>query len=193
MFTLRHLLISGLIATLFFCGSCSDLSREETARVEEALRDTLVSTTESWGMTLNIIDDGHKKLRLKGKHATTISRSDTQMTRIQGPVDIQVIDSSGTVTTRVRSNRAIYYSREALFDLYGEVFVTTHQNRKLRSEYLRWNQKENNVNTPRYVTITTPQDSIAGHGFTGTADLTDYSIRKVSGDVTIEQESDSTQ
>lgn len=193
MVPFRHLLISGLIAALYLCGSCSDLSREETARVEEALRDTLVSTTESWGMTLNIIENGQKKLRLKGKHATTISRSDTQMTRIQGPVNIQVFDSSGTVTTRVRSNRAIYYNKESLFDLYGEVFVETHQNRKLRSEYLRWDQKQNKVRTPRYVTITTPQDSIAGHGFTGTADLTDYSIRKVSGDVTIEQEPDTTQ
>ncbi len=186
-----QILITFLAIGSLFTG-CSELSEEQSARVEEALRDTLVSTTESWDMTMNILEDGQRKLQLKGRHATSISRSDTQLTRIQGPVHIKVYDSTGSVTTLVRSDRAIYFSQHSIFEFFGNVRVEAQQDRGLRSEYLKWDQNNDRVTTPRFITITTPRDSIAGHGFSGTPDLTDYSIREVSGHVTFEQEKDTT-
>lgn len=171
-------------------GGCSELSEQETKRVKEALRDTLVSTTESWDMKLTLMEKGNRILQLKGRHSTTISRSDTQMTRIRGPVHIQIFDSTGNVSTRVWSNRAIYYSRQSFIELFGDVRVNARKNRKLRTEYLRWSQQDEKVTSPRFVTITTPNDSIAGRGFTGSVDLSDYQIREVSGQVTVEQKQD---
>jgi len=172
-----------LTATLISCG---ELSREQAIQVDEALSDSLTSTTESWDVEMEIIEEGLKKMHLTGSYAATYTAQDSNTTRIKGPVDIQLYDSTGAVTTRASSNRAVYNADNAIFELYGNVQVTTSDNRHLESEYLRWGQDSNRITTPKFVIITTPTDSIAGTGFEGTTDLTDYTIREPKGQVLVD-------
>jgi len=161
--------------------SCGDLSESQSQRVQEALDDTLLSSTESWDVDMELIEEGVKKVRLRGSYAATYSFENMNYTRIAGPVYIQVFDTSGAVETRVTSDKAIYRAEEAEFELYGNVQVRTAEGRSLDSEYLEWRQSDNQVSTPRFVIITTPTDSIAGNGFEGTTDLSEYTIKEVTG------------
>lgn len=176
-----------LFSVLFILllNGCADLSEQESAQVNEALSDTLVSSTESWDVDMKIIEDGLKKVRLKGSYAATYNMDDLKETRIAGPVHIQVFDSTGAVKTWVDSDRAVYRAEEAEFEFYGDVRVRTRDERNLLSEYLRWNQEEDVITTPQYVVITTPSDSISGSGFTGTSDLDSYNISRPSGEVIV--------
>ncbi|MDX1638762.1 MAG: LPS export ABC transporter periplasmic protein LptC [Balneolaceae bacterium] len=165
--------------------SCGELSESQTKRVSEALNDTLLSSTESWDIDMELMEEGQKKVRIQGTYAATYSMEAMNETRITGPVYVQVYDSTGSVETRVTSNRAVYLSRERVFKLFGDVHVRTNTDRRLRSEFLRWNSDSNRVSTPQFVIITTPSDSIAGNGFEGTTDLSEYTIREVTGQFTI--------
>lgn len=181
--TLSALLVSLLITAGLI--SCGDLSDEQAEKVDEALQDSLTSTTETWGVDMTLMEEGQKKIRLQGSYAATYNTSDLNETRIKGPISIQVYDSTGSVKTRAFSDRATYKSEDAIFELYDNVRVNTVDNRHLESEYLEWKQGENMINTPKFVVITTPQDSIAGTGFEGTTDLTSYSIKEPKGRVTV--------
>ncbi len=88
--------------------------------------------------------------------------------------------------TRPQSEWAVYKANESIFKLYGDVRVQTETGRRLRSEYLKWDEGSNQVSTPRFVIITTPTDSIAGNGFEGTTDLSEYTIRRVTGQFIVE-------
>ncbi len=183
--TLYVLLFSFLLTGML--ASCGELSREQSAQVDEALKDSLTSTTESWDVEMEIIEEGFKKMRLTGSYAATYTAQDSNATHIKGPVDIQLYDSTGAVTTRARCERAVYNADEAIFELYGDVQVTTEDNRHLESEYLKWTQNTNRITTPKFVIITTPTDSISGTGFEGTTDLSDdYTIEKPSGQFIVE-------
>lgn len=166
--------------------ACSELSHDQAAKVDEALSDSLTSTTESWGVDMDIVEDGFKKMHLTGSYAATYTTQDSNSTRIKGPVNIQLYDTTGTITTWARSNRAIYNADEAIFELFGNVKVRTATNRHLESEYLKWMQSDDQITTPKFVIITTPTDSIAGTGFEGTTDLTNYTIHEPKGQVLVE-------
>lgn len=166
--------------------SCGELSQEQAMQVDEALSDSLTSTTESWDVQMEIIEEGFKKMHLTGSYAATYTAKDSNSTRIKGPVDIMLYDTTGAVTTNASCNRAIYNADKAIFELYGDVRVTTSDNRHLESEYLKWSQDSNQITTPKFVVITTPTDSIAGTGFEGTTDLTNYTIREPKGQVLVD-------
>ena len=166
--------------------SCGELSQEQSRQVDEALQDSLTSTTETWDVDMELIEEGIKKLRLQGSYAATYNTSKLEETRIKGPITIHLFDSTGAVTTKAFSERAVYKAEEAVFELYGNVRVDTEDNRHLESEYLKWDQSEDMISTPKFVVITTPTDSIAGTGFKGTTDLTNYSIKEPKGRVIVD-------
>lgn len=166
--------------------SCGELSESQSEQVNQALNDTLLSSTESWNVDMELIEEGVKKVRIQGSYAATYSYEDSSETHIDGPVHIDVFDSTGTVETRARSEWAVYKANESIFQLYGDVRVQTETGRRLRSEYLNWDEGSNEVSTPRFVIITTPTDSIAGNGFEGSTDLSEYTIRRVTGQFIVE-------
>lgn len=177
---------SYLLSALFIiiaCTSCGEISTDQKEQIDEALSDSLTSTTESWDVDMEILEEGSKKIRLRGSYAATYSNEEQNETRIKGPVNIQVFDSLNNVKTRASSERAIYRSDEAEFELFGDVKLNTNDNRNLESEYLKWNQNEDILTTPQFVIITTPTDSIAGTGFEGTTDLVNYTIENPTGRV----------
>lgn len=170
-----------VVMAVALTSSCGDLSEKQSKRVQEALDDTLLSSTETWKVDMELIEEGEKRVRLRGSYAETFNLENLSETRISGPVFIQVFDSTGAVETRVTSERAVYRADNSEFELYGNVIVRTNEGRRLESEYLEWKQADNRVSTPRFVIITTPTDSIAGNGFEGTTNLTEYTIKEVTG------------
>lgn len=178
------LVISLLITVVL--SSCGELSQEQSQQIDKALKDSLTSTTETWEVDMKIIEDGTKKVRIWGSHAATFATEKKNETRFKGPVKIHVFDPNGTVKTKVFSDRAVYKPEEANFELYGNVRVNTTDNRHLKSEYLKWLQDDNTIQTPKFVIITTPTDSIAGTGFKGNTDLTDYTIKEPKGRVIVD-------
>lgn len=181
-------LFSFFLCLLIIAGisSCGDLSQEETQQVDEALKDSLTSSTETWDVDMEIMENGQKKVRLWGSYAATYSKNDKNETRIKGPVTVHVFDSVGAVKTKVFANRAVYKPEDTIFELFGDVQVETRDNRHLNSEYLEWNQSTNNISTPKFVIIKTPTDSIAGTGFEGDTDLEDYTIKEPKGRVIVD-------
>jgi len=181
--TLTAFLISLLLTAAL--SSCGELSKEQSKKVDQALKDSLTSTTETWNVDMKIMEDGLKKVRLQGSYAATYTNNDQNETHIKGPIKIQVFDSTGAVKTHVYSNRAVYQSKKAIFEFYGNVRVNTSDNRHLESEYLKWQQDDNKISTPKFVIITTPSDSIAGTGFEGNSNLTNYTIKEPKGRVIV--------
>lgn len=166
--------------------SCGELSEEQTQQVDEALQDSLTSTTETWGVDMELIEEGTKKIRLWGSYAATYNEDGNNKTRIKGPVKIHVFDTTGAVETEVFSDRAVYQPAEAIFEFFGNVEVNTADDRHLQSEYLEWSQDDNSIQTPKFVIVMTPTDSIAGTGFEGNTDLTDYTIKEPKGRVILD-------
>ncbi|MEX2455882.1 MAG: LPS export ABC transporter periplasmic protein LptC [Balneolaceae bacterium] len=175
-----------LCAFLLSFSACSELSEFDNQQVESALNDSLVSTTESWDVEMMLMKDGRSRILIDGSYAVSYQSEERKQTNIDGPVYVQLFDSTGAVETEAWSKRAIYYDAKREFELYDSVKVETVTQRELYTEFLKWSQDSDRISTPDFVTIITPADSIAGYGFDGLTDLSSYTIQEPRGRVIVD-------
>lgn len=183
LFKIRSLFI--LTACTVLTISCGELSEYENQQVDMALSDSLLSTTESWGVNMEILEEERLKLRLKGSYTASIKNEARNITKISGPVFIEIFDENGESKTVVHSDSAIYKPDDATFELFGNVEVLAPDNKRLNTEYLMWRRNEDMVSTPEALTIVTSTDSISAIGLEGDSDLRNYTLKEVTGETVV--------
>lgn len=166
--------------------SCRELSEYENKQVQEALSDSLFTTTESWDIHLEIMEEGLLKVKLNGSYAASIKKEKQSITKIRGPIQIEIFNEQGNPDTYVQADSAIHSPNEAWFELFGNVRVNAPEGKKLRSDYLKWDRKSDRVSTPEFVIFIAPPDSIAAKGFYGNTDLTNYTLNEGGGRAVID-------
>lgn len=175
-----------LIVTALFASACTDLSEYDSEQVRSSLNDSLITTTESWDIEMVLLRDGNARIFIEGSRAVSYQAPDKKQTNIDGPVYVQLFDTTGAVETEAWSNRAVYRDSTSEFELYDSVRVHTVTQRELYSDYLLWSQETDRITSPRFVTIITPTDSISGRGFDGLTDLSSYTITDPRGRLIVE-------
>lgn len=183
LFKIRSLLFA--VGCMLFTVSCGELSEYENQQVDLALSDSLFSTTESWGVNMEILEEERLKLRLRGSYTASIKNETRNITKISGPVFIEIFDENGDPETEVYSDSAVYKPDESTFELFGNVEVLAPEQKRLNTEYLMWRRNEDMVNTPEPLTIVTPTDSISAIGLEGDSDLRNYTLKEVTGETVV--------
>lgn len=179
-FLLLFFVLAGLIS------GCGELSEYESRKVEEALSDSLFTTTESWDIDMEIMEEGKLKLKLTGSYAASIKNEHRNITKISGPVYIEIFNEEGIADTFVDADSAVHLPDKAAFEMFGNVQVQAPEGKKLSSNYLKWERERDRVSTPEFVIFISPPDSIAAQGFFGNTDLTDYTLNKGGGRAVID-------
>lgn len=162
--------------------ACTDLSDLETDIEDAELADSLLSVTESTNINMDLIEDGHRVVTIRSPFAATYHHEERARTEMDGPVLVVVRDTLGNTKTEVNSQKAIYWSKDSEFHFREDVRVNTDRGRQLSTESLNWYQEERRIHTDEFVIITTETDSITGYGLSGADDLSNYSIRTVTGE-----------
>lgn len=174
------------IISLFIWSACTDLSEYDSLQIENALGDSLLNSTESWGFSMNIIEQGRIRMNMEGSYSYNIQQDNRNETRIKGPVFIKIFDELGKLESTVTCDSAVYQPDEEIFEMFRNVDVNTEDGKNLRSEFLLWERKIDKVSTPEFVIFISPPDSIAANGFYGNSDLTNYTLNEGGGKVVIE-------
>ncbi len=175
-----------LTAIFLFYTACGELSDYDSESIRSAMHDSLLASTESWDVNMTLLEQGHRRIMIEGSYAISYNDDERNETRVDGPVYVQIYDSTGAMESEAWSKRAIYHAEDREFELFDSVRVETVRNRQLFSDYLRWAERTDRITSDRFVTIITPTDSISGSGFDGRTDLTDYVITDLSGRVIVD-------
>lgn len=176
-----HIIIPGVLVSLLLAGACSDLSEYDSEQVRSTLNDSLITSTESWDVQMTLMQQERARISIEGSYAISYQSNERSETHIDGPVYVQLFDTTGAVETEAWSKKAIYLENKSEFELYDSVRVFTNTDRELYSDFLVWSQKTDRITSPRFVTIITPADSISGRGFDGLTDLSEYVIEEPRG------------
>ncbi len=140
--------------------------------------------TESDDVTTFISDSTRLKLIIKGKKHLTFTNGDSEYP--QG-VFLEFYDKDGGMTSTLKANRAFYSKKDDEYKVEEDVEVYNIKNKeRLNSEELFWNPKKEEINTDKFVSITTPTQVIKGVGLTAKQDFSNYVIRKVTGIISVE-------
>lgn len=185
----ERILKYGLILSVVFIScSCTELSEYDTRQVQTALNDSLITTTESWDVEISLFRKGRTRMIIEGTHSVQYQTEENKRTTIDGPVYVQLFDTTGSLETEAWSKEAVYYDNEREFELIDSVRVQTVDDKYLYTEYLKYTQDTDRISSPQFVTIITPSDSISGTGFEGATDLdlNDYTINEPRGRMIVE-------
>lgn len=110
--------------------------------------------------------------------------------RVQTPprVTAWLFDAEGDSSATLTADSLIYYDARGRFEAFGDVVVITQSAKRLRSEYLTWDEVDRKIRTNRFVRITTPSERVEGYGLVADENLDTYQIGRFTAQVTIEDD-----
>jgi hypothetical protein len=178
-----------LTVLLLQCTRLSDYDRQQVAR---ALKDSLTNRTESWDFTVQMSQNGIRTFQITAAYGYSLETDTGSVTFARGGVDIKAFDSSGVNVARYVSCQSLTYAaRTSFLSMYGDVKVRTSDEKRLFARDLLWIQPKNLLLSDGFVTVITPDDSISGYGLRARDDLSTYRIKEVSGEVTVQRNTES--
>lgn len=102
-------------------------------------------------------------------------------------VDLTFYDNDSTVASTLKSNYAKFIKIKNQYVVRGNVDIQNRrEKRSMKTEELYWDITHKKIFTDKFVVIQTPTQTIKGHGMDAAQDFSSYSIRKVTGIITLE-------
>jgi hypothetical protein len=167
---------------------CTKLTEYDLQQVRRAMNDSLTTRTESWDFNVVMMQNGVRAFSITSPYGFSQETDSGAVTFVKGPVHVQVYDSTGIGIDRTVDCGALtYFARTSFLFMTGGVDIITHDSRNLRAAELRWQQQQHLLISDGFVTVVTPDDSLSGYGLRAKDDLSEYRIREVSGEVTVER------
>ncbi len=108
-------------------------------------------------------------------------------------MDVVFYNSLGKEETKLTANYGIGYDNGSnenkmnIMEAKGNVVVINEKGDKLNTEHLIWNSVTKRIYTNEFVKITTKDEVIWGDGLDANEDFTDYTIKKVKGNVFVKE------
>ncbi|GAA4759135.1 MULTISPECIES: LPS export ABC transporter periplasmic protein LptC [Flavobacterium] len=162
-------------ATLFFISCESNFNEVRKINVTE-----LNPVGEAQDFDLKYTDSGKIKAVLVSPQMLDYSHLDFPYTEFPKGIKVTIYDENGNQSF-VTSNYAISYSVSNLIDLRGQVTITTHEGKKLETEQLYYDQKNEWFFTQKNYKFTDKGNVINGEGIDFSKDFKHLDTQKING------------
>jgi LPS export ABC transporter protein LptC len=102
-------------------------------------------------------------------------------------VHLTFFENDSTVASTLKANYAKFIKIKNQYVVRGNVDIQNRRDkRSMKTEELYWDITHKKIFTDKFVVIQTPTQTIKGHGMDAAQDFSSYSIRKVTGIITLE-------
>lgn len=158
-------------------------------------------TQESWNVHYVISEAGSQanesrtRFEIIADYMATFETPDSTYTVMQSSSnDSRVLaymyDEAGDTSATLRADRLILHDEDRTFEAMDNVVVITPDEKRLESEHLVWLEADRTLRTPGFVRIETPEERVQGYNLTADEDLTTYTLARVTGQVTVEDDTE---
>lgn len=156
--------------------SCSN----DPKLVQEFVSSEVLPIEKIEGAEMLHTENGKLKVKIV---ATTIERFNNQEPQLvfSNHLVVYFYNDSALVQSTLKAEYAEINDEKKLMTAKENVILTNIAGKKLESEELIWDEKNNKIYTDKKVKITTGKEVIEGEGFVSNPDFTEYSIFKIHG------------
>ncbi len=166
-----------LVALTFVFTACED-------KIKPSVLPTVDSKTipqqESWNSRIVLSDSGVVRAVIDAGYLEVPEGS--QQTHMSDGVVVHFYDQNGVQTSVLTSKEAIVDESSDNLEAIGDVLVVSSDSTKLRTQHLYWDNKRQLVHTPEFVRITSPTETLQGHGFESDQNLQHYKVFHPTGE-----------
>lgn len=128
-------------------------------------------------------DSGNTKLKLKAPLQLQLQSDDREFPK---GIYVEFFEKEKDPKAILTSNYAIFYKKENLYKISGNVIVDNkREGKKLRTEELYWSPVTKKIYTEKHLTIETASEIIEGEGMDANQDFSSYTIHRPIGIVSV--------
>lgn len=178
-----NILIIFLIFAAFTSFSCE--SKIEMIPKSDIL---LYPTSSGKDIETVLTDSGKIKLILTAPLVERYDVKEGPYTEFTKGIKVIIYEGKEVPSGFITSKYAKYTNDDDTWVLKDSVIVINENNDKLETELLNWDQKKDFIYTDRFVKITTNTLIMQGFGFESDSHLNHRRIKKVSAEITLEDE-----
>ena len=103
-------------------------------------------------------------------------------------IEVYFYNDSSELQSTLMANDASIDEDKKIMLAQNNVVLTSSDDKKLETEELVWDEKQDKIYTDKKVKITTGKEVVYGEGFTSNSDFSQYSITKIHGTFDFETE-----
>lgn len=164
-----------LLLFVIVIASCSE--EKVQPLVEKSIVSGEMPSNESWNSKVIFTDDGKLKAILFTDH---LKMFDLQKVTLLDGVHIQFFNREQKNTSWLNSLRGKVDDLSKNMFAYDSVVAKNDSGTVLKTSELMWRNKDQKIISDKFVTITSPKETIQGYGFESDQHLDNYVIRNVT-------------
>ena len=176
-------LILVLAVSIFFT-SCKSNDPEEIKALTEQLDIPSLTVND---LETTVLDSGKIKYRLITPLLVRYENTDEPYDDFPEGLHFLSFNTKGEISSQIKCNNARHYAKTDLWELNNNVEAINEKGEILNTEQLFWDMKKKLIYSEKHVKITTKSDIINGIGFESKDDLSNYTIKNITGIVEVEE------
>jgi LPS export ABC transporter protein LptC len=165
-------------AMLLICFACSKPEIKEVQEYKGPLREVI-------NMELLYSESDQVKVKMKAPVVNEFINGDREFPK---GIYMEFFDVAGNLESTLKANHAFYFKEQNQWRGRGDVVVKNLiKHEQLNTEELFWKPTDKKIFTDKFVTIRQQGDVIYGEGMDAKQDLSDFEIKKVTGDFEVNE------
>ena len=173
-----------VIVVLFLLFSCKEETK--TVSIPTAEADS-IAFMSSYGVSTLISDSGRISYKVEAEEWHMYDKRNPPYWAFEKGIYLEKYDDSLRVETTLRSDTAYYYDKLGLWQLFGNVRITTAKGEKIFTPKLFWSSDSGHIYSDSYIKIEQRDQITEGIGFSSNQDMSVWEILNTTGIYPIEE------
>ena len=173
-----------VIVVLFLLFSCKE--EVKTASLSTAEADS-IAFMSTYGVSTLISDSGRISYKVEAEEWHMYDKRNPPYWAFEKGIYLEKYDDSLRVETTLRSDTAYYYDKLGLWQLFGNVRITTAKGEKIFTPKLFWSSDSGHIYSDSHIRIEQRDQVTEGIGFSSNQDMSVWEILNTTGIYPIEE------
>ncbi|MCH2083114.1 MAG: LPS export ABC transporter periplasmic protein LptC [Saprospiraceae bacterium] len=172
----------------FFIGLiCLSACENDPADIEALAKKFRTDIETAKGVEILYSDSAQLKVRIEGETMLTyLDKSNPKQEFVDG-MFVEFFGPNGEITSTLSSKYALRMEqRREMIVRDSVIWQSEEQGKKLETEELIWDEKDQKIYTNKFVVITSPDEIIYGHGFEADQSFENVKIKAIDGRVKVD-------
>ncbi len=174
-----------LLAVLLSTNSCESNNPED---IQAVVNEGNLPSLSLNDLETVITDSGKVSYRFLTPEMNQYDNRQEPFTEFPEGLHLIVYNNQGEIEAQVKSQYAIYYEDEDLWELQNNVEAVNYEDEVINTEKLYWDSKTDRIYSDEFIKITTHEEILTGYGFESDEKFENYTIKNISGILAIEEE-----
>lgn len=173
-----------VVVVLFLLFSCKEETK--TASISTAEADS-IAFMSTYGVSTLISDSGRISYKVEAEEWHMYDKRNPPYWAFEKGIYLEKYDDSLRVETTLRSDTAYYYDKLGLWQLFGNVRITTAKGEKIFTPKLFWSSDSGHIYSDSHIRIEQRDQVTEGIGFSSNQDMSVWEILNTTGIYPIEE------